>query len=160
MELQKAAFDYGFEVRMLVGSLNGLLQAGPTGVPPNDASVAFVYNAMLEAFLLHARVLIEFHVPQHSDDIRPAMFLQQTAPDDDVVKRLRTTKNRIDKRLVHLTTTRQKASERWKCIVIGRDVITVVERFLADVIGLHPEREEWFADAAEACRVLRDDHGF
>jgi hypothetical protein len=159
MDIERAAFDYGFEVRMLVASLNGLLQVAPGGKTPGNSAAAVVHNAMLEGFLLHARVLIEFHVPQHSDDLRPIMFLQDALDEDEVVKRLRTAKNGIDKRLVHLTATRQKRLDGWKAVSIARDVVTLVERFLADVVMRHPEREAWFEDSAEACRVFRQDHG-
>jgi hypothetical protein len=70
-QLEQAAADYGYEVGMMVGALNALWQVAPGGVPPDDPTRALIHNAMLETILVHARSLIEFHVPQFSDDIKP-----------------------------------------------------------------------------------------
>ncbi|MDQ6726864.1 MAG: hypothetical protein M3066_11960 [Actinomycetota bacterium] len=136
-----------------------MVKVAADGKAPPDSAAALVHNAMLEGFLLNARVLIEFHIPQHSDDIRPIMFLQDAAEDDEVVKRLRTVKNSVDKRLVHLTASRQKNSDGWKAVPIARDVVTLVERFLNSVIARYPDRAVWFKASLEACRVFREDYG-
>jgi hypothetical protein len=87
------------------------------------------------------------------------MFLQDEIADDAVLKRLRAVKTQIDKRVVHLTRNRNKPlpDGGWKPIVVVRDVVTVVERFLADVSGRYPERKAWFVQAFDACEIFHAD---
>lgn len=157
-DLQLAAEHYHYEVRMLVATLHGFLSLQQTPEDRRPDEFALLHNALLEGVLLHARVLIEFHLPRMSDDITPAMFLQDKISDDATTKRLREAKNRIDKRLVHLTTTRSKPFAGWELVALVGDVLDTVERFLKAVAAAHPERAQWFEPANEAHRTFFEDH--
>jgi hypothetical protein len=105
-------------------------------------------KALLEAFLIHARNLYDFlytHKGKKHD-----VLAQQFFPSPDVWFKTRgkvsaatrNDRNRMDKKLAHLSYTRQTDEAGWRCDRITDELRAGMERFLATV---SPEllSEEW-----------------
>lgn len=131
-ELVKASNNLQYEIWMLL-SLADLMSkdVGRDNVVVN--------NALVESFMIHARVLLEFLYAQkpRPDDIIAEDFLAEPEqwekiriPKTDL---LETVHDRVSKEAVHLTYARLKQtpeSKQWAFVEIANDIKVVFEQFL------------------------------
>jgi hypothetical protein len=126
----------------------GAMALRPT--PPTDTVLG---NAVLEAFLVHARLLHEFlaREPVFPDDVRAATFLPTWLGEEALTK---PQLDNINKRIMHLSGMRSRQFS-WQRGVVARRVIKTFGRFLGELdAGPHPERAGWFRPAYERAREL------
>jgi len=99
--------------------------------PPSLA----IRNALIESFLLHTRILINFLYPSgsHTDDIVPTTFSSNWSETrSSTPPSLKRVREQANKRLAHLTTLRYKVepSQRpWPLQTIVTDIGTALVRF-------------------------------
>jgi len=106
------------------------------------AEESWLKNALLESFVIHARVLIDFFYalnPQ-KDDVIAEDFL--SSPDvwrnerPKLSERLSEAKERANKHLAHLTYQRVDVAlnnREWPFVEISKDMRSVMKRFLEKV---------------------------
>lgn len=101
-----------------------------------------IHNALVESFLIHARLLIEFlyRDTQMKDDdalakdfFSPATKWQGIRPVKS--RLLEETTQAANKHLVHLTYTRLEEKKQWPCIKIANDIETVLKVFHENLPG-------------------------
>lgn len=103
-------------------------------------------SLFMEDFLLHARILREFFVGSpKKDDIIAAHFLDDPSKWESSrgsrCKQLMADKERLDKKLAHLTYSRLTLDEKWDFEVIRGEIVDAMTAFL----GLLPtDRVQWF----------------
>lgn len=122
-------------------------------------------NAMLEAMLVHARILIEFLVGRpprrgsstryrHPDDIQPMDFLGVDWFDEGDLQPML---DDLDTQIVHLTKTRARISEarrQWVYGNVGRQLCLGLERFLRVLDPAHRDRARIATVIAELRSVV------
>lgn len=118
-----------------------------TGISTEEVRHASV---LVKCFLIHARVLRDFFCRgrQRSDDIIASDFVNGwTPPSASDYSYVSAQKDRLDKALAHLTTTRVKydsEGKHWDLSKIKCEIDLMIESFLAD---LPDDRRPWFKDA-------------
>jgi hypothetical protein len=129
---------------------NVMPQCGTAGGSTEEILDASV---LVETFLLHARVLREFfcrsrNVPRdfvRDDDVVAGDFLGMWAiPDAAARTYIDAQKERLDKALAHLTTTRvqyETSGKQWDLLTIRGEIDPMIDRFLAD---LPDSQKPWF----------------
>ena len=103
-------------------------------------------NMLMEGFLLHARALRDFFrcSPEgQRDDVYAVDYLDELSEWNgaDFCKHLQKNRQRINKKLVHLTYTGPSMEGKWDHAVIHEEVMTAWSRFWAK---LPEERRGWF----------------
>ncbi len=103
------------------------------------------YNAFVESFLIHARLLIEFlyESPKKKDDLRPEDWLAR-----DEWSKIRGEKSELlsqthhdaHKYLCHLTATRLNRKKTWDCLSILREIEAVLQKFFRQIQTVANER--------------------
>lgn len=140
-KLAQLQVDFG---NILTGDVMPLVGTGISTEEVRDAS------ALIESFLIHARVLRDFfcrrrHKP---DDVIASDFVSGwTQPPASDYSYISAQKDRLDKALAHLTTTRVRydsEGKQWDVVTIMREIKPMIERFLAE---LPDDRKPWFKDA-------------
>ena len=107
-------------------------------------------STLVESFLIHARVLRDFFCRGRlkTDDVIAGDFVSGwTQPPASDYSYIRAQKDRLDKALAHLTTTRVRydsEGKKWDVATIRREIEPIIERFLAE---LPDDRRPWFEDA-------------
>jgi len=119
-----------YERSMLHSTANALVSGNPNPLT--------IRNALVESFVIHARLLIEFlhYDKQRKDDIRPEDWLDQREWErirGSQVKLLRETHECANKYLAHLTTTRLDQKQNWDCPAILKEIETLLTKFLQQV---------------------------
>ena len=115
---------YVYEVDMLLFTLGRYLTELSDHGPGSRE-----HDARLEAFLVHARVLISFFYPtgrRHDDDVVAEDFLHEPM-DNTAPEALRLINHRValDKRLSHLTQKRRQAHAGYPVIEIAGDLLAL-----------------------------------
>lgn len=115
--------------------LKGLADAIETGQSHNKGVLS---NAVVEAFLMHARVLHDFFYksPIKDDDVVAGHFFpdgdwERIRPEKPTI--LNTKKTAIDKRLAHMTYARLGTKEEWSWTLIRNELNAPIEAFLHNV---------------------------
>ncbi len=104
-------------------------------------------NALLESFLIHARLLIEFlYGPHKRDDLRPGDWLDPDAwgrTCGEESRLLKGTYEDANKYLAHLTATRLNQEKKtWDYPAILREIETLLDRFFQQMQPVSGEGEE------------------
>ena len=110
----------------------------------------FTKNILLEVFLLHARVLHDFLVksPRKCDDVHAFHFFDKASDWEHVLLSsnfcpyLQKNRERLNKKLTHLTYRRLTENERWDTCTVRDEVSYAWHTFLKT---LPEDRREWFA---------------
>jgi hypothetical protein len=94
-----------------------------------------IHNALLESFLIHARILIEFLYKNepYEDTVRASQYFTS----DSLWKSIRPPKTELlkktvkdaHKQLAHLTYTRLQGKTQWPYIKIANDIKAVLQVF-------------------------------
>jgi hypothetical protein len=141
-ELKGVSNHLRYEVNMLLSSATGLA----SGVFGEKNTVA---NALLEAFVLHLRTIMDFLYPRgrrvKDDDVLASDFFDSAVQwckirDKQVGKELRRSlenaRDRADKEMAHLTYSRLKvtsAEKGWPYIKIANEVRKAIRVFIDNV---------------------------
>lgn len=126
-ELKNALESLKYEVRML-WSLANILATGNQGK-------GVIHNALLESFLIHARILIEFLYKNkpYKDTVRASQYFTSDSPWKSIrpqkTELLKTTETDAHKQLAHLTYTRLQGKREWPYIKIANDIEAVLQVF-------------------------------
>jgi hypothetical protein len=118
-----------------------------TGISTEEVRDA---SAFVESFLLHARVLRDFFCRERlkPDDVIASDFVAEWArPPASDYSYITAQKDRLDKALAHLTTTRVRYDSEgklWDVVTMRREMEPMIGRFLAK---LPDDRKPWFKDA-------------
>ena len=114
-----------------------MLRATIVALANGTSENRLIQNALLESFLIHARLLIAFlYGPYVKHDFRPADWL---APDKwnrvrgKKSKLLKETYNDAHKYLAHLTATRLYQKKTWHCSAIQREIETLLDKFFQQI---------------------------
>ena len=132
-ELKKALESLNYEVWMLRSLANILaIDNQGTGV---------IHNALVESFLIHARILIEFLYKNktHEDTVRASQYFTSDSYWESIrppkTKLLEDTEQNAHEHLAHLTYTRLEEKKQWPCIQIANDIETVLKVFHENLSG-------------------------
>lgn len=141
-ELQRVSNHLRYEVEMLQSTARGLA----SGVFGWENTAA---NAMLEAFVLHLRIVVDFLYPRgrgfKDSDVLAGDFFDSPEQwckvrDKNIVKEsrkvLEEARDRADKEMVHLTYDRLKVSKEekgWQFVKIGNEAGRAVKVFIDNV---------------------------
>ena len=94
-----------------------------------------IHNALLESFLIHARILIEFLYKDqpYKDTVRASQYFTSKSPWKSVqpskTELLKKTEKDAHKYLAHLTYTRLQGKKQWPYIRIVNDIEAVLQVF-------------------------------
>ncbi len=94
-----------------------------------------IHNALVESFLLHARILIEFLYKNkpYKDTVRASQYFTSDSPWKSIrpqkTELLEKTEKDAHKHLAHLTYTRLQKKKRWPYIEIANDIQAVLQVF-------------------------------
>ena len=150
---------YSYELKMMASLLMCLEErANMTPTGPWDAVES---NAVLEAFLLHTRVLISFFLPSKvfkGDILASQFFAEDWSPSGDHVERLTKLSTELDKRLAHLTQRRHEAFEGYVPLLIAGDVMNLHGRFRTMIANKAPESDEWFSESDRVYNNFASDY--
>lgn len=139
--MQLMAEHVAYEAFMLARTTQ-LLEAGTT--PPVGAEQAVVIrNALLESALLHLRVLDDFLCLKsrtRADDVVAMDFLPSWTPQTGLSEGER---QYVNKRVMHLTTTRGEGPAPWE-LARFREVFQTFVALLHQLELAAPERAAWF----------------
>ncbi|MCD4752722.1 MAG: hypothetical protein K8R40_06605 [Anaerolineaceae bacterium] len=131
-QLQEASEEVYYEISMFVRLMN-LLASGKY----KDMNV--INNALVESFLIHTRLLIEFLYKVRScydDDIFAIHFYSSPTEWKEGIgnksKYLNNLKKQIDKRVAHLTNIRN-INETWNYPRIRDEIIPVFDKFIKNI---------------------------
>ncbi len=100
-----------------------------------------IHNALVESFLIHARILIEFLYKNqpYKDTVRASQYFTSDSPWKSIrpqkTQLLKTTEQDAHKYLAHLTYTRLQGKKRWPFIKIATDIETVLKVFHENLSG-------------------------
>jgi hypothetical protein len=135
-QLQQAPPRVLYELDMFFASANTCLGL-------NKDHEASLYNAALEATLLHARNLLDFFTGDQTpkDDIRAAHFLPAAASGwwkSSRLGLLNSLRNELNYSISHLTYRRTLGKPQWDLAGMASEVRAAFEEF----IGLLPEPEQ------------------
>jgi hypothetical protein len=150
-ELERVARDHiGYELHQMALGANRM-------TPVNDR---YIGNAVLEAFLVHARALDESlgKLMPRGEDVFAVDYCSLWAPKPALEARDRI---EVDRRIAHITARRSKGY-RWERPRLAQCVMRRFREFLDTLQESAPGRFEWFAaDFSEARRTLREtSHGW
>ncbi|MBW8001017.1 MAG: hypothetical protein FVQ80_03235 [Planctomycetes bacterium] len=133
-ELKGALEHLEYEVWML-WSLANILAA-------DDQGKSVIHNALLESFLIHTRILIEFLYKDepYKDNVRASQYFTPDSSWESIrppkTKLLNKTEGDTHKYLAHFTHTRsQKEKPRWSYIKIANDIKAVLQVFRENLPG-------------------------
>ncbi|MFC1975657.1 hypothetical protein ACFLXQ_04605 [Chloroflexota bacterium] len=123
-----------YELQMLLGTAKILVTIDPSN--ENDFQTVVIYNALLESFSMHARVLLDFlyNDKPHKDDVVASDFFD---PDCWFLKRpqksplLEKLHKNVNKRVAHLTYYRLKvkSKEVWEFTKIANEIAVIFGSF-------------------------------
>lgn len=143
-ELQKDATAYIYEVTTLLGTLNALMDLRAQGPLIGECPVA-----LLEANLIHARVLTSFFLPTKAardTDITAKGFIgSHFDADGPAVHRLQVARRQLDKHLAHLTQDRREKTTGYRVAEIAGDLLVLHRQFITQLESEQPERIAWFS---------------
>jgi len=133
-----------YEIYMLYGSVETL---------ENGAEDPYVYNALLESFVLHTSIILDFfYKPQiKPDDARAIHYIRNrkawTGALPSYDKYFRKFGKKRNKALAHLTYKRLDATpedKSWGAVLMVKQIKRIVDAFLdiADPQLIHPELYE------------------
>jgi len=94
-----------------------------------------IHNALVESFLIHARILIEFLYKNkpYKDTVRASQYFTSDSPWKSIRPQktdlLKETEEDAHKYLAHLTYTRLQRKRKWPCIKIANDIQAVLKVF-------------------------------
>lgn len=141
-ELRGVSNHLHYEIGMLISSARGLA----SGVFGEKNAV---HNAMVETFVLHLRVVVDFLYPRgrgfKDDDVLPWDFFKSAEHwckirDGHITKEskkvLEEARDRADKEMVHLTYSRLKVTpvaKKWPYIEIGNEALKAIQVFSNNV---------------------------
>ena len=137
---------YGYEFDMLLGTHRLMKEHA---MKPLAGWNIYIANAYLEAYLVHARNLIEFFLTAPTkDNISAVGFLENGwTPSGPHVDRLKLLKEALHKRLSHLTRTRHQEFEGYRDLQTTVGLVRLSNDFHRRITSDCPEAVEWFADA-------------
>jgi hypothetical protein len=125
-----------YEIDMLRGTFKQLKEIDDNGGVPETASIGqkVVRNALIEAFCVHARSLIDFLTnrsdPKAGDDATAAEFAPNFASNLDVnVEPLKSIRTKLNKESFHLTKKRPDTGQ----LDVSTDGIKLLELLEADI---------------------------
>lgn len=133
-ELVNASEDLYYEISMMRTTAQGLI----SGV----ANPSAIQNALLESFLLHVRILLDFLSPPRRPPLEDDVIATDYAPTWKTVdtadggKYIEMLREEINKRLAHLTYKRLKIADRdkgWNFIGIEARLVKWLHEFLRSV---------------------------
>ena len=131
-ELTRASNSLYYEIWMLL-NLGRIMSVGI------GRESVFINNALVESFMIHARVMLEFLYAENprKDDIVAEDFLPDTEQWQDIripkTELLETVHNRVSKEAVHLTYARLEQTpetKQWAFLQIAEDFELVFDQFL------------------------------
>lgn len=130
-KLQEASNALYYEASMLISSARGLA-CDITGM-------STIHNALVESFLIHVRLLIEFLYKdkRYKDNVMAADFFSPP----EKWRAIRPVKSKLldetvegaHKLLAHLSYTRLQVKKTWPCMEIAKEIETVLNVFLQNV---------------------------
>jgi len=126
-ELKNALESLKYEVWML-WSLANILAT-------DNQDKGVIHNALLESFLIHARILIEFLYKNqpYKDTVRASQYFTSDSPWKSIrppkTELLEKTEKDAHKYLAHLTYTRLQRKRKWPYIKIANDIKAVLQVF-------------------------------
>lgn len=126
-ELKNALLALDYEVWML-WSLANILATDNQGK-------GVIHNALLESFLIHARILIEFLYKNqpYKDTVRASQYFTSDSPWKSIrpqkTELLEKTEKDAHKQLAHLTYTRLQGKRQWPYVKIANDIKAVLQVF-------------------------------
>jgi hypothetical protein len=133
-ELQAASEHLLYEINMVRGTSAELSKTS------EDRRTGTIWNALLESFVLHSRVLLCVFYPDaspHADDVLALDFFRESQPwrPPSLPSTLSKVRVRANKHLAHLTYTRGvvPADKVWNFVEISTALEGVVRAFLAAV---------------------------
>ncbi|MGD0785047.1 MAG: hypothetical protein ABR969_04465 [Sedimentisphaerales bacterium] len=94
-----------------------------------------IHNALLESFLIHTRILIEFLYKDepYKDNVRASQYFTPDSPWESIrppkTELLEKTEKDAHKQLAHLTYTRLQGKMQWPYIKIVNDIKAVLQVF-------------------------------
>ncbi len=127
-ELKKALVALDYEVWML-WSLANILATDNQGK-------GVIHNALVESFLIHARILIEFLYKNgpYKDTVRASQYFTSDSHWKSMRPKktdlLEETEKDAHKYLAHLTYTRSQGKRKWPSIKIATDIKTILKFFI------------------------------
>ena len=101
----------------------------------NNQGKGVIHNALLESFLMHARILIEFLYKNqpYKDTVRASQYFTSDSPWKSIRPQktdlLKETEEDAHKYLAHLTYTRLQRKRKWPYIKIANDIKSVLQVF-------------------------------
>ena len=101
----------------------------------DNQGAGVIHNALIEAFLIHARILIEFLYKNktHEDTVRASQYFTSDSHWETSrppkTKLLEDTEQAAHEHLAHLTYTRLQGKKQWSFIEIAADIGTVLKLF-------------------------------
>ncbi len=126
-ELKDALERLKYEVWML-WSLANILATDNQGK-------GVIHNALLESFLIHTRILIEFLYKDepYKDNVRASRYFTRDSPWKSIrplkTKLLEEAVKDAHKQLAHLTYSRLREKKQWPYIRIANDIKAVLQVF-------------------------------
>ncbi len=126
-ELKNALVALKYEVWMLWSLANFLAT--------DNKGKGVIHNALLESFLIHARILIEFLYKNkpYKDTVRASQYFTSDSPWKSIrpkkTELLEKTEKDAHKQLAHLTYTRLQGKREWPYIEIANDIKAVLQVF-------------------------------
>jgi len=126
-----------YEIKMFYRLAKGLSQDKNFELSKDTLEDYIVKNAILESFLLHTRIIIEFlskKKPYHSNDMNYEDFLPNRKEPFICEFDSKSMKNRIDKEIIHLTKNRyEDEKKKWSVPDIVCCLIKYLSQFLDEV---------------------------
>ena len=101
----------------------------------DNPSTGVIHNALVESFLIHARILIEFLYKNKTreDTVRASQYFTSDSHWESIrpkkTELLEKTEKDAHKYLAHLTYTRLQEKKQWPYIKIANDIETVLKVF-------------------------------
>ena len=149
MRMLRHAYDKLAQLQVDMGNIlpGDVMPRVGTGISSEEVRDA---STLVESFLIHARVLRDFFCRERhkADDVIARVFISGwTQPPVSDYSYISAQKERLDKALAHLTTSRVKddsEGKQWDVVTIRREIEPMIDRFLAE---LPNDRRPWFKDA-------------
>ncbi|MGB2807660.1 MAG: hypothetical protein WBC22_07965 [Sedimentisphaerales bacterium] len=107
----------------------------------DNQGTGVIHNELVESFLIHARILIEFLYKNktHEDTVRASQYFTSDIHWESIrppkTKLLEDTEQNAHEHLAHLTYTRLEEKKQWPCIKIANDIETVLKVFHENLSG-------------------------
>ena len=101
----------------------------------DNKGTGVIHNALVESFLIHARILIEFLYKDqpYQDTVRASQYFTSKSPWKSIqppkTELLEKTEKDAHKYLAHLTYTRLQEKKQWPYIKIANDIKAVLQVF-------------------------------